>query len=63
MVSSSNKIRFLGQRVMKKESIAVLGAGGFGLEVAMLIEQINAVELHWEFDELWSSWRYQAELT
>jgi sugar O-acyltransferase (sialic acid O-acetyltransferase NeuD family) len=28
--------------------IAVFGAGGFGLEVAMLIEQINAVSPQWE---------------
>ncbi len=28
--------------------IAVYGAGGFGLEVAMLIEQINDVEAEWE---------------
>lgn len=28
--------------------IAVFGAGGFGLEVAMLIEQINASDLQWE---------------
>jgi sugar O-acyltransferase (sialic acid O-acetyltransferase NeuD family) len=30
------------------KKIAVFGAGGFGLEVAMLIEQINAVKLEWE---------------
>jgi sugar O-acyltransferase (sialic acid O-acetyltransferase NeuD family) len=30
---------------MKK--IAIFGAGGFGLEVAMMIEQINAVEDQW----------------
>lgn len=28
--------------------IAVFGAGGFGLEVAMLIEQINAIAPQWE---------------
>jgi sugar O-acyltransferase (sialic acid O-acetyltransferase NeuD family) len=28
--------------------IAIFGAGGFGLEVAMLIEQINAVNPQWE---------------
>ena len=28
--------------------IAVFGAGGFGLEVAMMIEQINEVSLQWE---------------
>ena len=30
------------------QKIAIYGAGGFGLEVAMLIEQINAVELKWD---------------
>lgn len=30
------------------DKIAIYGAGGFGLEVAMLIEQINAVRDHWE---------------
>jgi len=29
------------------KNIAVFGAGGFGLEVAMLIEQINSVKLEW----------------
>ncbi|MDY6949968.1 MAG: acetyltransferase [Thermodesulfobacteriota bacterium] len=29
------------------QNIAVYGAGGFGLEVAMLIEQINMVSLEW----------------
>ena len=28
--------------------IAIFGAGGFGLEVAMLIEQINTVQREWE---------------
>jgi sugar O-acyltransferase (sialic acid O-acetyltransferase NeuD family) len=32
---------------METESIAVFGAGGFGMEVAMLIEQINAVRPRW----------------
>jgi sugar O-acyltransferase (sialic acid O-acetyltransferase NeuD family) len=30
------------------QKIAVYGAGGFGLEVVMLIEQINAVEPQWD---------------
>lgn len=30
------------------KEIAIFGAGGFGLEVAMLIEQINAVSHKWE---------------
>jgi sugar O-acyltransferase (sialic acid O-acetyltransferase NeuD family) len=30
------------------KKIAVYGAGGFGLEVAMLIEQINAVKPQWD---------------
>jgi sugar O-acyltransferase (sialic acid O-acetyltransferase NeuD family) len=32
---------------MAMKDIAVFGAGGFGLEVAMLIEQINAVSHQW----------------
>ena len=28
--------------------IAIFGAGGFGLELAMMIEQINEVSLQWE---------------
>jgi sugar O-acyltransferase (sialic acid O-acetyltransferase NeuD family) len=32
----------------KIKNIAVLGAGGFGLEVAMLIEQINETSHEWE---------------
>ena len=31
-----------------KSEIAIFGAGGFGLEVAVLIEQINAVKPTWE---------------
>lgn len=31
-----------------KKPIAIFGAGGFGLEVAMLIEQINGMEHEWE---------------
>lgn len=30
------------------QKIAIYGAGGFGLEVAMLIEQINEVKLQWD---------------
>ena len=30
------------------KQIAIYGASGFGLEVAMLIEQINAVQREWE---------------
>ena len=30
------------------KKIAIFGAGGFGLEVAMLIEQINEKQLEWE---------------
>jgi sugar O-acyltransferase (sialic acid O-acetyltransferase NeuD family) len=33
---------------MKIKDIAIFGAGGFGLEVAMLIEQINAIEPQWK---------------
>lgn len=29
--------------------IAIIGAGGFGREVKMLIDQINAVKVEWEF--------------
>jgi sugar O-acyltransferase (sialic acid O-acetyltransferase NeuD family) len=32
----------------KLKQIAIFGAGGFGLEVAMLIEQINEVQAEWE---------------
>lgn len=32
----------------KPRSIAIFGAGGFGLEVAMLVKQINAVKNEWE---------------
>lgn len=32
---------------MEVNPIAIFGAGGFGMEVAMLIEQINAVALRW----------------
>lgn len=32
---------------LETNPIAVFGAGGFGLEVAMLIEQINAVQRRW----------------
>ena len=31
------------------KKIAVFGAGGFGLEVAMLVEQINALSKQWDF--------------
>jgi sugar O-acyltransferase (sialic acid O-acetyltransferase NeuD family) len=31
-----------------KQPIAIFGAGGFGLEVAMLIEQINDIETRWD---------------
>ena len=34
---------------MARKDIAVFGAGGFGLEVAMLIEQINTVSDRWNF--------------
>jgi hypothetical protein len=30
------------------QPIAIYGAGGFGLEVAMLIEQIKAVRPQWD---------------
>ena len=30
------------------KEIAIFGAGGFGLEIAMLIEQINEVSHEWE---------------
>jgi sugar O-acyltransferase (sialic acid O-acetyltransferase NeuD family) len=33
---------------MKKKAIAIYGAGGFGREVAVLLEQINAVTGEWE---------------
>ena len=33
---------------MDRNEIAIFGAGGFGLEVAMLIEQINAVSPQWK---------------
>jgi len=33
---------------MDRNEIAIFGAGGFGLEVAMLIEQINAVSPKWK---------------
>lgn len=32
---------------MTIKNIAIFGAGGFGLEVAMLIEQVNAIEPQW----------------
>lgn len=32
----------------KTKQIAIFGAGGFGLEVAMLIEQINEISPEWE---------------
>jgi sugar O-acyltransferase (sialic acid O-acetyltransferase NeuD family) len=34
--------------VRKLEKIAIFGAGGFGLEVAMLIEQINEKKYQWD---------------
>lgn len=39
---------FLWSKIMKLQPIAIFGAGGFGLEVAMLIDQINAVTPTWE---------------
>jgi hypothetical protein len=38
----------MGQKVPLKE-IAVYGAGGFGREVRMLIDQINQYQPEWEF--------------
>jgi sugar O-acyltransferase (sialic acid O-acetyltransferase NeuD family) len=35
--------------VTKSKKIAIFGSGGFGLEVATLIEHINAIEGRWEF--------------
>ena len=34
--------------MLTKKKIAIFGSGGFGLEVATLIEQINAVYDEWE---------------
>ncbi len=44
----SNYDRVLGGIMSRLKKIAVFGAGGFGLEVAMLIEQINALSNEWD---------------
>jgi sugar O-acyltransferase (sialic acid O-acetyltransferase NeuD family) len=37
-----------GMNMANLKKIAIFGSGGFGLEVATLIEHINAVDGHWE---------------
>jgi sugar O-acyltransferase (sialic acid O-acetyltransferase NeuD family) len=37
-----------GRNVINRKTIAIFGSGGFGLEVATLIENINAMQNEWE---------------
>jgi sugar O-acyltransferase (sialic acid O-acetyltransferase NeuD family) len=43
------KIDRKGRDVTNRKKIAIFGAGGFGLEVATLIEHINAINCEWDF--------------
>jgi sugar O-acyltransferase (sialic acid O-acetyltransferase NeuD family) len=44
------------------KNIAIYGAGGFGLEVAQLIEQINEVKAQWKLVGFFDNWKHVGDV-